>query len=430
MIKPRFAKKIKCKGYVDDAQVNVNFFIVHSDQGGCPAYHITTLPDGTAIKDYVICMLGSWHYTKNCLVCIFELVHHSEMRFVAEMLGWGSDGAYGLMIHVGCWKKSHEIVRDILRESMLQALVFTVSKSKRSTNKDYTVTVKDVNEYLEINTNSAGGEGMIVVSDSSFANHCRLLFFLDAYEAMMAGIDGCNDEMHDCGRIILLFLFQAFHHSNYVRDGILELIMVLFQFTEDLKEHRRKFFSIVDKDGVGKAYDFVMENKNDILQNALPNGLVTEAGVDRASLYMDKLPLIKRKIEGVIGKTISDIRNSHTQNQYDAHISQLSNHLYKIGYWIIIPGRTVTYGFEGKHPIKDEVTPIYFEDNASIAMMSNIERAIRKIEMQHPPSMSQRSLMAAEVLKKENLARARKKKKIELANEVGVEEGIDETIQE
>ena len=182
------------------------------------------------------------------------------------------------------------------------------------------------------------------------------------------------------------------------------------------------------KDGVGKAYDFVMENKNDILQNALPNGLVTEAGVDRASLYMDKLPLIKRKIEGVIGKTLSDIRNSHTQNQYDAKIAQLSTHLYRIGFWVFIPGRTVTYGFEGKNPIKDDVTPIYFEDNATFVLMSNVERAIRSIDMQHPPSMSQRALMAAEVLKKENLAKARKKKKIE--TEVGAEKEKDEMIVE
>jgi len=375
------------------------------------------LDDGDPLKDNVIHLLGSWHYGKTQLSPIFDFLDAMEVRTLTDKTGWAADGSYNHLIHVTTWKKSHDVVLTIL-EALHQSLVVHVQRLLSLQDPLRQVTVEDVTTFLQCTEND---------NDYSFQCHKFVMFVLEAYVAMMGGIDDCHAEMHDCGRIILLFLFAAYHNSLYVRDGIFEIMMVLFQFTPDLKDHREKFFSIVDASGVGKAYDFLMEIKNDVLQEALPNGLVNENGVDRASLYMDVLPMIKKKLDSIYGITNNGIRNDHTVADYSKAIVTMATHLDLIRFWEIVPLRSVCLGMSGK-VIPHDVSPLHVRKVGMERVMENVDRAIAGLPMQHEMTMSKRMLSEQEVVKKnkrkksQREAREKKKQRCVSSKKCDVEE--------
>lgn len=376
-------------------------------------------PDPSNIFNNLIALLGQWHYNKNVLEAIYQLLQSSGFESVAKLCGWESEPQYLYLCSCGAFKKSQSIFRDVWLEAQYIALIDTITALNGGTKP----TVEEILLYISDD-----------LGDVSFQNHMHLLFMSECHDTLCDGVFFNQAWVHHAARIATFPLLFARKHDQYCVAALREAIMIFHQWSDELRQHYSDNFAVVGNDGKGSSQDDICERLHDRQKSAMSSDSnVTEQAIKKANYYIEYAPLLKN---GLYQNCGACKRRSHLCD-LECDLSKVTNRvatvLRKSRYMEKIPGRLHVLDINGK-VIPDNRTPLFSEAKGMESLKLNLHNSINEIPFEWaselPIKMKDDSPLM--IARREAAVRKRQLKKLqkEAASSAGVVGGVDMLIEE
>jgi hypothetical protein len=159
--------------------------------------------------------------------------------------------------------------------------------------------------------------------------------------------------MFETGRLYLLRLLVALHHTIYVKDIMNEICLVHHQMPQAVFDYYTDYFSID-----GKSFDEIMENMNHYMTEAMGDSPATPDLIRTACMYVDQYPLIDATVAGVTGLPQAKKRDVHRSADMGPDSLRMTAHLLKANYWVKIPHNNICRDMSGKPLVDQNYSPI------------------------------------------------------------------------
>jgi hypothetical protein len=347
----RKATYYRVAGFVEPSEVKRQVIEVHCDIGASDFQLVDSEKDTIDVEKVnafavIIIWFGWFHMRKMFLEVIMKIIKSMGGAVLARLHSWGSPTQVDMLYDCGNLHKSNAFLRDVLKVSMILALIV---ESKASN-------IDELNAYLH----DDGG-------DVHFMNMCELLKVLDAYEAIASGIRECDMILGEAGRMYLLPYCFALNKSQYGPAIVREISKLHFECPDDVFEDRLNFFSVN-----GNAYDEEIEIHNAAQKRIMPDGSPTADGVRYSNAYVHASIALRNTCIKAAGLKATEARDTYDSSDLTPDIIAITAFFISKGTFKKVTGRSDCFDFSMSGKLKLERTPAMLKEYGRSQMLAYI----------------------------------------------------------